>query len=441
MDISNLIIQLQAKVNDLTYNQLAVAKSIELLKTGQVNYVDDISELPAATVSNGYMYYVSGLGIYYSNGTTWTSIDPIVYSNSAWAWGYNSCGQLGDNTTVNKSSPVSVVGGFTDWCQISAGFCRTSLGVRQNGTAWGWGQNKYYGQVGDNTTVDKLSPVSVVGGFTNWCQVSSGNLHSLGVRTNGTAWAWGRNNYGQLGDNTTVTRSSPVSVIGGFTDWCQISAGYQQSLAVRQNGTAWSWGSGYCGQLGDNTFTSKSSPVSVIGGFTDWCQVSAGSNFSLAVRQNGTAWAWGLGSVGRLGNNSVNNQQSPISVIGGFTDWCQISAGGAFSLAVRQNGTAWAWGFASYGRLGDNCTTARSSPVSVVGGFTNWCQVKAGGNHGVGIRTNGTAWAWGYNNSGGLGTNTNVSRSSPVSVVGGFCDWCQISAGQRVSLAIRSTPG
>jgi alpha-tubulin suppressor-like RCC1 family protein len=446
MDISNLIIQLQAKVNDLTYNQLAVAKSIELLKTGQVNYVDDISELPAATVSNGYMYYIPSLGIYYSNGTTWTTIDPIVYNNSAWAWGYNDRGQLGDNTTVNKSSPISVIGGFTDWCQISAGFCRTSLGVRQNGTAWGWGDNDTFGQLGDNSTVNKSSPVSVVGGFTDWCQVSSGNLHSLGVRTNGTAWAWGQNNRGQLGDNTGgpgVLKSSPVSVVGGFTNWCQISAGVEQSLAVRTNGTAWAWGSGYRGQLGDNTTASKSSPVSVVGGFTDWCQVSAGSDFSLGVRQNGTAWAWGRGSLGVLGNNYTGaDQQSPVSVIGGFTDWCQISAGTNHSVAVRTTGTAWAWGLNSYGRLGDNTTVNKSSPVSVVGGFTDWCQIGAGKDHSLAVRTNGTAWSWGQTKYWGqLGTNSDVTRSSPVSVIGGFTDWCQISAGNRKSLAIRSTLG
>jgi alpha-tubulin suppressor-like RCC1 family protein len=441
MDISNLIIQLQAKVNDLTYNQLAVAKSIELLKTGQVNYVDDISELPAASVSNGYMYYVSGLGIYYSNGTTWISIVPIVYSNSIWSWGCNSVGQLGDNTIVSRSSPVSVVGGFTDWCQASAG-CVHSLAVRQNGTAWAWGCNGS-GRLGDNTTVTKSSPVSVVGGFTDWCQISAGYSHSLAVRKNGTAWAWGRNLAGVLGDNTTDDKSSPVSVVGGFCDWCQVSAGTSFSLAIRQNGTAWAWGSGGYGVLGDGTGVQKSSPVSVVGGFCDWCQISAGNLHSLAVRQNGTAWAWGCNGQGRLGDNTAVNKSSPVSVVGGFTDWCQLSAGGNFSLAIRTNGSAWAWGYNSLGNVGDNTTVSKSSPVSVVGGFTDWCQVSGHRNHSLAVRTNGTAWAWGWNNSGRLGDNTTVNKSSPVSVVGGFCDWCQVSAGPSsvFSLAIRSTPG
>jgi alpha-tubulin suppressor-like RCC1 family protein len=448
MDISNLIIQLQAKVNDLTYNQLAVAKSIELLKTGQVNYVDDISELPAATVSNnGYMYYIPGLGIYYSNGTTWTTIDPIVYSNSIWAWGRNCfsvtpIGQLGDNTAVNKSSPVSVVGGFTDWCQISASKATVghSLAIRTNGTAWGWGRNSN-GKLGDNSTVDKSSPVSVVGGFTNWCQVSAGGQHSLGLRTNGTAWAWGEGGEGRLGDNTLANKSSPVSVVGGFTDWSQVSGGYKHSLGLRTNGTLWAWGYNAQGRLGDNTTANKSSPVSVVGGFTDWCQVSAGYAHSLVLRTNGTAWAWGCNSYGKLGDNTTVSKSSPVSVIGGFTDWCQVSGGYNQSLGLRTNGTAWSWGRNYRGVLGDNTTVNKSSPVSVIGGFTDWCQVSAGSSSlSVAVRTNGTAWAWGGGAHGAKGDNDTTNRSSPVSVVGGFTDWCQVSAGSYFSLAIRSTP-
>jgi alpha-tubulin suppressor-like RCC1 family protein len=229
---------------------------------------------------------------------------------------------------------VSVVGGFTDWSQVSGGY-KHSLGLRTNGTLWAWGYNAQ-GRLGDNTTANKSSPVSVVGGFTDWCQVSAGYAHSLVLRTNGTAWAWGCNSYGKLGDNTTVSKSSPVSVIGGFTDWCQVSGGYNQSLGLRTNGTAWSWGRNYRGVLGDNTTVNKSSPVSVIGGFTDWCQVSAGSSsLSVAVRTNGTAWAWGGGAYGAKGDNDTTNRSSPVSVVGGFTDWCQVSAGSYFSLAIR----------------------------------------------------------------------------------------------------------
>jgi len=446
MDISNLIIQLQAKVNDLTYNQLAVAKSIELLKTGQVNYANSISELPSATASNGKMYYVRSLGIYYSNGTSWETIETIneILQGFIYGMGNNGLGQLGINSVTNCATPSLVVGNILNWCQVSAGM-RNSLAVGTNGTAWAWGTN-YCGSLGTNSTVSRSSPVSVVGGFTDWCQISAGGFFannvrfSIGIRQNGTAWAWGYNAQGQIGDNTLVSKSSPVSVVGGFTDWCQVSTGSDFSLAVRQNGTAWGWGNNANGNLGDNTLTCRSSPVSVIGGFTDWCQVSAAwSQFkhSLGVRQNGTAWAWGNNGNGRLGDNSTVSKSSPVSVVGGFTDWCQVSGGNSFSVGIRQNGTAWSWGYGCHGRLGDNTITEKSSPVSVVGGFTDWCRVSAGVGNAAAVRTNGTLWGWGQNNYCQLGTGNTTSVSSPVSVIGGFCDWCQVSAGFGHVLGIR----
>jgi hypothetical protein len=149
------------------------------------------------------------------------------------------------------------------------------------------------------------------------------------------AWSWGYNVIGQLGDNTTTSRLSPVSVVGGFTDWVQISAGESHTAAVRANGTAWAWGSNGNGLLGDNTVTARSSPVSVVGGFTDWVQISAGTSHTAAVRANGTAWAWGYNALGRLGDNTTLSRVSPVSVVGGFTDWVQIAAGGGHTAAVR----------------------------------------------------------------------------------------------------------
>jgi alpha-tubulin suppressor-like RCC1 family protein len=435
-DITNLQISLQKSIDASTKSVdfLLLAKAIQSLNMGQVRRVATFANLPTASTNEGLLVFVEADElIYWSTGQSWVPLRQ-GFIGSSWSWGYNHCGQLGDNTITNQSSPVSVVG-FTDWCQVSGGGYH-SLGVRSNGTAWAWGCNGV-GRLGDNTTTNQSSPVSVVGGFTDWCQLSAGGFHSLGVRTNGTAWAWGQSIFGRLGDNTVTNRSSPVSVVGGFTDWCQVSAGAAHSLGLRTNGTAWAWGYNVCGRLGDNTITNRSSPVSVVGGFTNWCQVSAGTAHSLGVRTNGTAWAWGNNGFGRLGDNTTTNQSSPVSVVGGFTDWCQVSAGFNHSLGVRTNGTAWAWGSNLAGRLGDGTNVSKSSPVSVVGGFTNWCQVSAGGGHGLGVRTNGTIWAWGSNANGQLGDNTTSAKLSPVSVVGGFTDWCQVSGGSYHSLGLR----
>ena len=409
------------------------------------------ASLPTASCNTGrFVYITSECKYYFSNGSIWTDDVDSQLVSSMYSWGTGGNGSLGDNTTASKLSPVSVVGGFTDWCQVSVGGIgggsgsAFGLAVRTNGTAWAWGYNGF-GQLGDNTTANKSSPVSVIGGFTDWCQVSTSRFNngfSLAVRQNGTTWAWGCNSYGRLGDGTTVFKSSPVSVVGGFTDWCQISAGGRHSLAVRQNGTAWAWGRGSYGPLGDGTAVNKSSPVSVVGGFTNWCQVSGGYNFSLGLRTNGTLWAWGYGFQGQIGDNAgAVTRSSPVSVVGGFTDWCEASAGLNFSLGVRTNGTAWSWGANCYGKLGDNTTVNKSSPVSVVGGFTNWCQVAAGGQHSLGLKQDSTPWAWGLGLYGSLGDNSTVSKSSPVSVVGGFTDWCQVAAGLGISAGIRKTKG
>jgi hypothetical protein len=137
-----------------------------------------------------------------------------------------------------------------------------------------------------------------------------------------------------------------------------------------------------------------------------------------AIVETGTisAYAWGFNGNGRLGDNTLVNRSSPVSVVGGFTDWISASAGRFHSVAVRANGTVWAWGYNGFGRLGDDSLVDRSSPVSVVGGFTDWISASAGGSHSVAVRANGTVWAWGFNGNGRLGDGTTISRSSPVSV-------------------------
>ena len=403
---------------------------------------------PASPVTGMLRYSFTNIRFEVYNGTAWVAILTVAQPPPPLlTWGQNLIGELGDGTYSNRSSPVSVIGGFTDWTQVSVnglgsqGPNRT-VALRANGTAWGWGDN-LFGTLGDGTPFQRSSPVSVVGGFTDWIQISSGLTHTVALRANGSVWGWGRNSVGQLGDNTTISKNSPVSAVGGFTDWVQVSAGHYHTVALRANGTAWAWGRGIYGRLGNNAVTNnnRSSPVSVAGGFTDWVQISAGSEHTAAIRANGTAWAWGTNTQGQLGDNTTVNKSSPVSVVGGFTDWIQVSAGGGsagtHTVALRANGTAWAWGN-NNGCLGDNTTSLRSSPVAVVGGFTDWVQIAAGNTHSAGIRANGTAWAWGVGSAGQLGDNTTSNRSSPVSVVGGFTNWVQIAAGNTHSAAVRA---
>jgi len=447
VDKTTLLKTLHDKINTITsLSEIQIISScIKVLETGTVKSVATYTDLSSINPQKGELYFVEDEErLYFGFGTFWyLATDSAIAS--VWTWGNNSSTQLGNGTSgagTSRSSPVSVVGGFTDWVQISAGDYHTAA-VRANGTAWAWGFNGS-GQLGDESTTSRLSPVSVVGGFTDWVQISAGSSHTAAVRANGSAWCWGAGNYGRLGNSSTINRSSPVSVVGGYTDWVQISAGRDHTAAVRANGTAWCWGPGGSGRLGNNTQFNSSSPVSVVGDYTDWVQISAGRFHTAAVRANGTAWCWGNTFRGILGDASTINRSSPVSVVGGYTDWVQISAGRYHTAAVRANGSAWCWGSGGTGRLGNSDGTSdRSSPVSVVGGFTDWVQISAGRasyGHTAALRANGTAWCWGYNFRGMLGDNSVTQRSSPVSVVGGFTDWVGISAGGAHTAAVRIEP-
>jgi alpha-tubulin suppressor-like RCC1 family protein len=438
MNILNITKSLHERINSATSLDeiLILTKTIDRLNLGTVKTVANYSDLLLEYPREGEVFFVENEEqLYYGFSGLWYLISRTA-TTIAYAWGTNNnLGWLGDGTTTNKSSPVTVVGGFTDWSEI-----RLGMGLRADGTIWTWGgTSPNVGQNGDGTTLNRSSPVSIVGGFTDWISINSARTtrFRVALRSSGTIWAWGGNDTGQLGDGTTSARSSPVSVVGGITDWVQITGNVTGSngtvLALRSNGSIWAWGNNNAGQLGDGTTTNKSSPVSVVGGFT-WLSVSSGGSHNLAIRNNNTLWAWGVNSGGVLGDNTTSNRSSPVAVVGGFTDWIFASAGETNSAGIRSNGTLWTWGQNVFGQLGDNTASSRSSPVSVVGGFTDWVQVASGSSVCLGLRGNGTLWAWGAQFS----DNTSSSRSSPVLVAGGFSGWVSIDLNSGLS-AIRST--
>ena len=346
-------------------------------------------------------------------------------NNGLWLWGNNSFGQLGDNTIANKSSPVQTIAGGTNWKQVSAGVSQT-VAIKTDGTLWSWGNNAL-GQLGDNTVFNKSSPVQTITGGTNWKQVACGYRHTAAIKTDGTLWSWGLNIYGQLGDNTVVMKSSPVQTITGGTNWKQVSTGGHHTAAIKTDGTLWSWGFNIYGQLGDNTVVMKSSPVQTVAGGTNWKQVSTGGYHTAAIKTDGTIWTWGNNSYGHLGDNTVVMKSSPVQTIAGGTNWKQVSAGVSQTVAIKTDGTLWTWGNNSYGHLGDNTLTQRSSPVQTIAGGTNWKQVACGYRHTAAIKTDGTLWSWGFNNYGALGDNTLTYRSSPVQTVTGGTNWKQVA--------------
>ena len=306
------------------------------------------------------------------------------------------------------------------------------------GTWFNWGRNNY-GNLGQNNRTEYSSPVQIGSDATwaNGCQGLGGEISSHGIKTDGTLWSWGYNSYGQLCTGNDVHRSSPTQIPG--TTWGtgrkSISSTGRSVLAVKSDGTLWSWGGNYAGRGGTNQAPGGSnqyftSPRQIPG--TTWSLVESGPNTSMAIKVDGTLWGWGPNPDGRLGQNSIGAQpgqnvwhgfSSPVQIPG--TTWKDVAMthenDGGY-VAIKTDGTMWAWGNGSTGQLGLNSTTKFSSPVQIPG--TTWDIVDGIGAAGAtAIKTDGTLWTWGNSSYGGLGNNTGpgAHRSSPIQIPG--TDW------------------
>ena len=354
-----------------------------------------------------------------------------------WTWGTGSLGQMGDNTLAPKSSPVQTISGGANWKVTTFGASSTVSAIKTDGTLWTWGGGTN-GQMGDNTLTNKSSPVQTISLGTNWKQVSNGAFHTVAIKTDGTLWTWGLNGYGQLGNNLIARTSSPVQTISAGTNWKQVSAGRETTACIKTNGALWTWGNNAQGQLGINSIGGgRSSPVQTIAVGTNWKQVSCGEWHMTAVKTDGTLWVWGYNNYGQLGNGFVASITSPVQTAAGGTNWKQVSAGGYTTAAIKTDGTLWMWGRGTEGQLGDSTRTNKSSPVQTISGGTNWKQVSTHVNQSAAIKTDGTLWTWGLSFLGQLGDNTRDSKSSPIQTISGGTNWKQIVVGNSFMIAIR----
>ena len=435
-----------------------------------------------------------------STGSPLTGVSTIAAGSShslalksdgtIWSWGWNRDGQLGDGTSgiTNKSShptQVMVFAGDIGKPMIATGSYH-SLALKSDGTVWAWGRNNN-GQLGDGTSgndSNKSYSVQVkgpggTGNLTDVAAIAAGVMHSLALKSDGTVWAWGYNNYGQLGDGTSgngSNKSYPVQVkgpggTGNLTDVVAITTGHYYSLALKSDGTVWTWGWNYGGQLGDGTSgltANKSSPVQVkgpggVGNLTDVVAIATDYQHSLALKSDGTVWAWGWNQDGQLGDGTSGitaNKSSPVQVkgpggVGNLTDVAAIAAGGDHSLALKSDGTVWAWGDNNYGQLGDGTsgdTGDKLYPVQVrgpggAGYLTGVSAITAGVMHSLVLKSDGTVWAWGHNTYGQLGDGTSGfanNKSFPVQVkdsddaTGYLTGIIVIAAGYGHSLVLKS---
>jgi alpha-tubulin suppressor-like RCC1 family protein len=350
------------------------------------------------------------------------------------SWGANNYGQLGDGTTTNRSLAVQTVASGTNWQQLSCGMYHVG-GVKLDGTLWLWGWNAN-GQLGDNTIANKSSPVQTIAGGTNWKQVSCGMGHTAAIKTDGTLWTWGWGPHGQLGDNTSTSKSSPVQTVAGGSNWSSVSCGTNSTGAIKTDGTLWMCGYNGTGMLGLGHTSNVSSPVQTVAGGTNWKQVALSGAHMLGVKTDGTLWTCGWNTSGELGDNTQTAKSSPVQTVAGGNNWNSVSCSYALSAAIKQDGTLWTWGGNSVGQLGDGTTSPKSSPIQTIAAGYTWKYVSCGATRIGAIKTDSTLWMWGSNNVGQLDTGDTSNRTSPTLSIEVLNRWKRISCGGDTSVGM-----
>ncbi len=330
----------------------------------------------------------------------------IQTNGTLWAWGFNNNGQLGDNTTINKEIPTQI-GSSNIWESVASNFYN-SFAIRTTGTLWGWGDNSK-GQLGIGNLVDKLVPTQI-GIISTWKSVSAGRDYALAIRENGSLWAWGDNSNGQLGTGTNIPQLTPVR-IGNDFDWIKAEAG-PASFAIKSNGTLWFWGDNY------NGINNDISNVPIQVGNDTWIDISASYRHVIGLKSDGTIWAWGNNDFGCLGRGNDSNLPSNYiaTQIGTASNWKEITAGTDSSMAIKTNGTLWSWGDNTFGQYGNNSTTASFVPLQI-GTLTNWRDISLGYSFVAASKTtNDRLWVWGRDNQDALGNGANGDSSIPIAI-------------------------
>ena len=337
----------------------------------------------------------------------------IKKDGTLWAWGVNSSGVLGNGSTDTPKFPVKVL---DDVISVFP-FGNYTFAITDDGSLWSWGNNEY-GQLGDGTTLNRPTPAKVLDDVVS---VSAQNVygvsiwrhkkHVLAVKSDGTLWAWGDNEYGQIGDGTMVNRHKPVKVM---KDVASVASATGVSYAVKKDGTLFGWGNGSWHAFGNGSNENSPVPVEVLRGVS---QIVTTDTAHYAVKNDGTLWAWGNDNYGELAGDS---RAEPFKLMEGVSS---VLAKGTSVFAIRKDDSLWAWGGNNTGQLGNGSHEDQDAPTRILDNVQS--VISDGFSYEyrtVAVKQDGSVWAWGDNESGQVGDGTRTDRHEPVKVMDGSGD-------------------
>lgn len=362
------------------------------------------------------------------------SLFAITTAGALYSTGLSDNGQLGLGSTVSRSTLFQI--GTSAWNAVATNFVGTVAGIKSDGVlqTWGWAASGI--TLGDGSTVNRSVPVSIGGTFTDWNSIQGGDYYFIAGRAGdpNSVYGWGSGSTGKFGNNSTANRNQLQITYTAPNNTNFIPSGGSNSTLFQENIprtlVAYAWGQGDGGEIGDGTTINRSFPTQIP--TYSWTTVSSHRNFSVGITYDGKIYTWGGNNAGQLGNGSTINRSLPTQ-IGTSFGWGSLPVGwnADMSGSIKTNGSLFLWGYNSSGQLGINTTAARSNPVQIAG---SWKTISVS-SYTLAIKNDSTLWAWGYNLYGSLGTSSTIYRSSPVQI--GTSSWSYVYAGFLTSAGIK----
>ena len=358
---------------------------------------------------------LSGAQCFKKISTLFESNIALDVDGTIWEWGNNNAAQLGLGTYnyEHKNTPFQL-GTANDWKDVISSF-RSTMAQKNDGSIWAWG----HGPTGQfaNVPTDNLGYIYVptLIGVPPYNRVFNTYVNSYGIKSDGSIWAWGNNADGQVGNGgVDINGISVPTQIGTDNNWHSVVGGVYYIIALKNNGTLWAWGAN--GGLFGNGTTQDSHTPTQIGTDNDWKEISTNINHTLALKTNGTLWGWGYNEFGQIGDGTTVNRLVPVQ-IGSENNWRQAEASQENSFAIKNDGSLWAWGKNTGGLLADGTSQMRISPIRI-GTSNDWKDIQCGVGHCVARKQDNSVWTWGYNLYGQLGNGNFTDNFTPTMIIG-----------------------